>query len=36
LVIVDLPFDEWRTLRRESGRLERFVTPKLLRTGKGR
>jgi phosphohistidine phosphatase len=36
LVIIDLPFDEWRTLRRESGRLERFVTPKLLRTGKGR
>jgi phosphohistidine phosphatase len=36
LVIVDLPYDEWRTLRRESGRLERFVTPKLLRTGKGR
>lgn len=36
LVIVDLPVDEWRTVRRESGRLERFVTPKLLRTGKGR
>ena len=36
LVIVDLPFDEWRTLGRESGRLERFITPKLLRTAKGR
>jgi phosphohistidine phosphatase len=36
LVIVDFPFDEWRNLRRESGSLERFVTPKLLRTGKGR
>lgn len=36
LVIVDFPFDDWRNLRRESGSLERFVTPKLLRTGKGR
>jgi phosphohistidine phosphatase len=36
LVIVDLPFDEWRAFRRETGRLERFVTPKFLRTGKGR
>jgi len=36
LVIVDFPFDEWRNLRRESGSLERFVTPKLLRAGKGR
>jgi phosphohistidine phosphatase len=35
LVIIDLPFDEWRTLGGESGRLERFVTPKLLRTAKG-
>jgi phosphohistidine phosphatase len=34
LVIVDFPFDDWRALRPESGRLERFVTPKLLRTGK--
>ena len=36
LVIVDFPFDDWRNLRCESGNLERFVTPKLLRTGKGR
>ena len=36
LVIVDFPFDEWRNLRRKSGSLERFVTPKLLRAGKGR
>jgi phosphohistidine phosphatase len=33
VVIVDFPFDDWHALRRESGRLERFVTPKLLRTG---
>jgi phosphohistidine phosphatase len=30
LVIMDFAFDDWRSLHRQSGRLERFVTPKLL------
>jgi phosphohistidine phosphatase len=30
LVIFDFAFDDWRELHRQSGRLERFVTPKLL------
>jgi phosphohistidine phosphatase len=30
LVIMDFAFDDWRKLHRQSGRLERFVTPKLL------
>ena len=30
LVIIDFAFDDWRQLRREAGRLERYVTPKLL------
>ena len=30
LVIMDFAFDDWRNLHRQSGRLERFVTPKLL------
>ena len=30
LVIMDFAFDDWRKLHRQSGRLERVVTPKLL------
>ena len=30
LVIMDFAFDDWRNLHRRSGRLERFVIPKLL------
>jgi phosphohistidine phosphatase len=30
LVIIDFAFDDWHKLHRQSGRLERFVTPKLL------
>jgi len=30
LVIMDFAFDDWRNLHRQSGRLERFVSPKLL------
>lgn len=30
LIIVDFPFDDWRKLHPQSGRLERFVTPKSL------
>jgi phosphohistidine phosphatase len=30
LVIVDFAFDDWQKLREQSGRLERFVSPKLL------
>jgi phosphohistidine phosphatase len=30
LVIMDFAFDDWRKLHRQSGRLERLVTPKLL------
>ena len=30
LVIMDFAFDDWRDLHRQSGRLERVVTPKLL------
>jgi phosphohistidine phosphatase len=30
LVIMNFAFDDWRKLHRQSGRLERFVTPKLL------
>jgi phosphohistidine phosphatase len=30
LVIMDFAFDDWRKLHRQSGRLEHFVTPKLL------
>jgi len=30
LVIMDFAFDDWHKLHRKSGRLERFVTPKLL------
>ena len=30
LVVIDLPLDEWTSIRRQSGRLDRFVTPRLL------
>lgn len=33
LVVIDFTFDDWRELRPESGRLERYVTPKLLSAG---
>ncbi|MCW5689206.1 MAG: histidine phosphatase family protein [Pseudolabrys sp.] len=33
LVIIDFPFDEWRNVHPQSGRLERFVTPKSLEVG---
>lgn len=36
LVIIDFAFDDWRELRRESGRLDRCVTPKLLTAGNDR
>lgn len=34
LVIIDFAFDDWRELRRDSGRLDRYVTPKLLSAGR--
>jgi len=30
LVVIDLAFDDWSKLRRHCGRLEYFITPKLL------
>ena len=30
LVIIDFPFDDWARLHVNSGRLERFVTPRLI------
>jgi len=30
LVIIDFPFDEWSKLRANAGRLERFVSPRLI------
>lgn len=30
LIIIDFPFDDWSKLHPQSGRLERFVTPKSL------
>jgi phosphohistidine phosphatase len=30
LVVIDLAFDDWSRLHRHSGRLERFVTPRLI------
>jgi phosphohistidine phosphatase len=32
LVVIDLAFDDWSKLHRHAGRLERFVTPKLIAT----
>ncbi|MGB8039412.1 MAG: histidine phosphatase family protein, partial [Pseudolabrys sp.] len=31
LVIIDFAFDDWSKLHRQSGRLERFVSPKALK-----
>jgi phosphohistidine phosphatase len=36
LVIIDFAFDDWRELRRDTGRLDRYITPKHLKTGGGR
>ncbi len=33
LVIIDFAFDDWSKLHPQSGRLERFVSPKSLETG---
>jgi phosphohistidine phosphatase len=30
LVVIDLPFDDWSLLHDHSGRLERFVSPRLI------
>jgi phosphohistidine phosphatase len=30
LVVIDLPIDDWSHLHPRAGRLERFVTPRLL------
>ena len=30
LVVIDLAFDDWSRLHRHAGRLERFVTPRLI------
>jgi phosphohistidine phosphatase len=30
LVVIDLAFDDWSKLHRHAGRLERYVTPKLI------
>jgi hypothetical protein len=30
LVVIELPFDDWSRMRPHAGRLERFVTPRLL------
>ena len=30
LVVIDLAFDDWSHLQRRAGRLERYVTPKLI------
>jgi phosphohistidine phosphatase len=30
LVVIDLPIEDWAALHRNTGRLERFVTPRLL------
>jgi len=30
LVVIDLPFDDWSRLHPHAGRLERFVSPRLI------
>ena len=30
LVVIDLPFDDWSRLNAQAGRLERFVSPRLI------
>ena len=32
LVVIDLPFDDWSHLHAQAGRLERFVSPRLIAT----
>jgi phosphohistidine phosphatase len=32
LAVIDFPVDDWGKLHRKSGRLERFVTPRMLET----
>jgi phosphohistidine phosphatase len=32
LVVIDLGFDDWSRLHPNAGRLERFVTPRLIAT----
>jgi phosphohistidine phosphatase len=36
LVVIDFAIDDWSELRRDSGRLDRYITPKHLKTGGGR
>ncbi|HXZ22390.1 MAG TPA: histidine phosphatase family protein, partial [Pseudolabrys sp.] len=31
LVIIDFAIDDWRELRAHSGRLDRYITPKLVK-----
>jgi phosphohistidine phosphatase len=31
LVVIDLPFDDWSRLHPNAGRLERFVSPRLIK-----
>jgi len=33
LVVIDFPFDDWSRLHASAGRLERFVTPRLVEAG---
>jgi len=33
LVVIDFPFDDWSRLHGNAGRLERFVTPRLIEGG---
>ena len=30
LVVIDLPFDDWSLIHPHAGRLERFVSPRLI------
>jgi phosphohistidine phosphatase len=30
LVVIDLPFDDWSPLHPNAGRIERFVSPRLI------
>jgi phosphohistidine phosphatase len=30
LAVIDFPIDSWRKLHRQSGRLDRFVTPRWI------
>ena len=34
LVVIDLPFDDWSRLHPNAGRLERFVSPRLIKEAK--